>query len=138
MLAGVVLAVGAGAADAYTCYVALDAKDSVVYRDMIPPVDLSEQGKAARDAFRQRGNYLLIVEIDHCLPLGSALGSVGASPATPEDYVSGLRPVMTTSRGAGVAARPAFAGPSSMPPSAPVPAPAAPPAAGRRPSRGAY
>jgi hypothetical protein len=133
MLAGMVLALAAGAADAYTCYVVLDNNDNVVSRDTIPPVDMSAQGKAARDALRQSGKYLMIVERDQCLPLGSIVGSTDSGPATPADYVSGVRPVLSSARALGIAPRPL---PGSV--DSPAPPAAAPPASSRRTSPGAY
>ena len=135
MLAGMVLALATGAADAYTCYVVLDNNDNVVSRDTIPPVDMSAQGNAARDALRQSGKYLMIVEIDRCLPLGSIVGSADSARATPADYVSGVRPVLTSTRALGIAPRPLPGSVDSAAPSAPA---AAPSATGRRTSPGAY
>jgi hypothetical protein len=138
MLAGVALALPAGVADAYTCYMLLDAKDSIVYQDTIPPVDMSEQGMAARDALRQLGNYLLIVELDHCLPQSAAPGSAGASPATPADYVRGVRPVLVSTGATGVpAGPPSGGGGNSTAPSAPA-SPVSAPATTRRTTPGAY
>lgn len=128
-LAGAVLALAAGPAAASTCYVVLDARDTAVYRNTMSPVDLSEQGKAARDALRQRGNYLLIIETDRCVPIGSAVGQAGSSAATLADYVSGVPSVITTNAAAAAAARPATGGAASTAPAAPAPA-------RRQPSRG--
>jgi hypothetical protein len=64
----------AGAADAYTCYFILDAKDVVVYRHITPPVDMSERGAAEREALRRKGELLLIMETDRCVPLGFGSG----------------------------------------------------------------
>ena len=75
-LVGVTLAVAAGVAAASTCYVILDATDTVVYRASIPPVDMSDRGAAAREALRQKGNYLLFMETDRCVPIGYESGEI--------------------------------------------------------------
>ena len=75
-LAGAALAVAASAADATTCYVILDAKETIVYRAPMPPVDMSDRGAAARDALRQRGNYLLFMDTERCVPIGFDSGEV--------------------------------------------------------------
>jgi hypothetical protein len=69
-LTGAALAVAAGVASASTCYVILDAKEAIVYRASIPPVDMSDRGTAAREALRQKGNYLLFMETERCVPIG--------------------------------------------------------------------
>ena len=78
------LAATAGAADAYTCYLVLDAKDVLVYRHVIPPVDLSARGAAAREALRAKGQLLMIIETDRCIPLGfdSGWASATGTPAS--------------------------------------------------------
>jgi hypothetical protein len=135
MLAGVVLTLAAGAADAYTCYVVLDANDNVVSRDTMPPVDMSAQGNAARDALRQSGKYLMIIEVDQCLPLGAVIGSADSGTATPADYMARVRPVMTRDSAAGATTRTPPGGVNMLPPPPPAPAPAA---TGQRTSPGAY
>ena len=75
-LAGAALTVAAGVATASTCYVILDAKETVVYRASTPPVDMSDRGAAAREALRQRGNYLLFMETQQCAPIGFENGEV--------------------------------------------------------------
>ena len=75
-LAGAALTVAAGVATASTCYVILDAKETVVYRASTPPVDMSDRGAAARDALRQNGNYLLFMETQRCVPIGFDSGEV--------------------------------------------------------------
>ena len=63
---------------AATCYFVYDRNDNVIYRDTQPPVDMSVRGNAARDAMRQRGEYLLFTETDRCAPLAFLTG-----PGTP-------------------------------------------------------
>jgi hypothetical protein len=99
-LAGVLLAVAAGAADAYTCYVVLDAKETVIYRDTRPPVDLSDRGAAERDALRKKGNYLLAMETERCVPLGFGSGWTTSSEAPAPDYLSNVRSITASGEGA--------------------------------------
>jgi hypothetical protein len=80
---GLLLATGAlclapAPALAATCYFVYDRNDNVIYRDTQPPVDMSARGAAARDAMRQRGEYLLFNETDKCAPLAFLTG-----PGTP-------------------------------------------------------
>ena len=139
VLAGAALAMAAGAADAYICYVVLDAKDAVAYRDTRPPVDMSDQGAAARNALRRTGQYLMIVEVDQCFPVGSPAGSNPASPANVADFVSGVRPLISSAdAAAAVDGRAASAGvPAAAPAARTEPAPA-PTAVRRRSSTSLY
>jgi hypothetical protein len=115
-LAGAALAMAAGAAAASTCYVILDAKETIVYRASVPPVDMSDRGAAARDALRQRGNYLLFMEAERCVPIGldngetiSRQSNTGSITAVDEGAVArapGIQPARATSGTPG-AARPA-------------------------------
>ena len=75
-LMGSALVVAAGVAAASTCYVVFDAKETIVYRASVPPVDMSDRGTAAREALRQRGNYLQFMETERCVPFGFDSGEV--------------------------------------------------------------
>ena len=119
---------------ALTCHIVLDRADTVVYRDIVPPVDLSERGRAARTAMRQRGEFLLMIEADQCSRFVATTGAAGAGGATVEEIVAGLRSYQVAGSGGGVmssgavsSARPG-AGPAA--PGAPA-APAALPRGGR-------
>jgi hypothetical protein len=81
-LAAVLLAAAAAAAapddaQALTCYVVLDRNDNVTYRDVYPPVDLSDAGRAERDAMRRRGEYLLFLEAEQCPRIEYFTGNAG-------------------------------------------------------------
>ncbi len=104
---------------ALTCHIVLDRSDTVVYRDIVPPVDLSERGRAARAAMRQRGEFLLIMESDQCARFVATTGAAGAGGATVEEIVAGLRSYPGTAGGGGVmsSARPST-GPAPGAPSA--------------------
>lgn len=67
----------AGDASAVTCYVVLDRTENVLYRDVYPPVDLSEAGRAERDAMRARGEFLLFMESEQCPRLEFFTGAAG-------------------------------------------------------------
>lgn len=97
-IAGIAFASVAGTANAAACYIVFDRKDTVVYQDTAPPVDLSEQGIAARDQLRKRGDYLMIMETDQCWRLVSAIGQAGGS-TTVAEIVAGYRPFAATSAG---------------------------------------
>ena len=115
-LAGAALAVTAGVATASTCYVILDATETVVYRASTPPVDMSDRGVAAREALRQRGNYLLFMDTERCVPIGFESGeaisrqsNTGSITAVDEGAVArapGIQPARPTAGTPG-AARPA-------------------------------
>jgi len=113
-------------AHALTCHIVLDRADAVVYRDTVPPVDLSERGRAARAAMRQRGEFLLMIEADQCSRFVATTGAAGAGGATVEEIVAGLRSYQVAGSGGGVmsSARP---GAGAAAPGAP----AAPPALAR-------
>jgi hypothetical protein len=127
-LVGAALAVAASAADASICYIILDAKETIVYRAAIPPVDMSDRGAAARDALRQKGNYLLFMETEQCVPIGFGSGWANSSQAPFPDYASNTRSITAPDEGA-VARAPAI---RSAKPTAATPADAAAPAAPRR------
>ena len=90
--AGVALVLVARAADAHTCYVVLDAKDNVVYRNTSSPVDLSERGAASRDALRGKGELLMIIDVEQCSPLSPPGARSGA--ASVDEIVAGMRPAL--------------------------------------------
>ena len=71
------LCLASGAADALTCYVVLDRTENTIYRDVFPPVDLSDAGRAERDAMRSRGEFLMFLESDQCPRLEFFTGAGG-------------------------------------------------------------
>ena len=113
---------------ALTCHIVLDRADTVVYRDIVPPVDLSERGRAARTAMRQRGEFLLMIEADQCSRFVATTGAAGAGGATVEEIVAGLRSYQVAGSGGGVMSSGAVS--SVRPGAGPAAsgAPAAPPA----------
>jgi hypothetical protein len=130
LLSAAIVAAFSCSATAYalTCHIVLDRADTVVYRDIVPPVDLSERGRAARTAMRQRGEFLLMIEADQCSRFVATTGAAGSGGATVEEIVAGLRSYQVAGSGGGVMSSGAMS--SARPgagPAAPG-APAAPPA----------
>jgi hypothetical protein len=89
----------AGLAAAAPCYVIIDRNDAVIYRDLVPPIDLSTAGSGERAALRQRGQLLLIADFDHCNAVGYISPTTGSTTATVDEIVAGLRPAIGTSSG---------------------------------------
>jgi hypothetical protein len=71
------LGLAATPAAAVTCYVVMDRNDNVIYRDIVPPVDLSDAGTAAREAMRRRGEFLLFHESEACPAVEFFTGGAG-------------------------------------------------------------
>jgi hypothetical protein len=116
LLTGAALALSGGAAHALTCYVLFDRNDNVVYRDTISPVDLSDQGTAARTAMRQRGEYMMISEVDRCPQVAFVFGQAGSASLSMEDFLGSVRPDTRASS----ATPPRTRGPAGSPTTAPV------------------
>jgi hypothetical protein len=81
--------------NAATCYIVFDRYDNVVYRNTLPPIDLSEQGSAARNALRQQGEYLMAMESDRCAPVTFVFGIAGSKNLSIDETVGGF-PVETS------------------------------------------
>ncbi len=128
LLSAAIVAAFSCSATAYalTCHIVLDRADTVVYRDIVPPVDLSERGRAARTAMRQRGEFLLMIEADQCSRFVATTGAAGAGGATVEEIVAGLRSYQVAGSGGGV-----MSSARSGAGAAATGAPAAPPALAR-------
>ncbi len=90
-----------GAATAAPCYVIFDRNDVVIFRDEVPPFDLSDPKSAERAALRQRGQHLLIAEFEKCNPVGYISSTTGGTTATVDEIVMQLRPAIATSIGSG-------------------------------------
>ena len=118
------LALSAGTADAVTCYMLYDRFDNVVYRNTVSPIDLSDQGAAARAALRQRGEYLMVMDSDRCPPVTFVFGTAGSKTLSIDETVGGF-PAENPPAGRASSPRPRR-GSSAAPaaPSADRPAPA--------------
>jgi hypothetical protein len=126
LLSATIVAALSCSATAYalTCHIVLDRTDTIVYRDIVPPVDLSERGRAARAAMRQRGEFLLMMESDQCTRFVATTGAAGAGGATVDEIVAGLRSYPGSAGGGGVMS--SGGGVMSSPRSSTGSAPAAP------------
>ena len=113
----------AGTAAARTCYTLLDRNDNVVYRDTFPPVDLRDNGEAARAQLRQRGEYLLISEQEQCQQVTFVSGPGGSAALSVDDFLGGLQSSTRASGGTITTAPQGARGPASSAPSAPSAAP---------------
>jgi hypothetical protein len=134
LLSAAIVAAFSCSATAYalTCHIVLDRTDTVVYRDIVPPVDLSERGRADRAALRQRGEFLLMMESDQCTRFVAPTGAAGAGGASVDEIVAGLRSYPGSAGGGGVMSS-ARASTGSAPA---VPSPPAAPSPPGAPARG--
>ena len=82
---------------AVTCYEVIDQTNAVIFRDTRSPVDLSTAGARSRDAMRDRGEQLVIFDVETCVVLGRTTAT-GSRMLTVEEIVAEFR---------------AYAGPSS-------------------------
>ncbi len=110
----------AATTSAVTCYELLDRYDNIIYRDIYPPVDLSDSGAAERQALRSRGERLISMEADRCPAIEFFTGFAGdarlnfeqmsdgtashAVPALPREASRGVTP---PKRGAAAKSAPA-------------------------------
>jgi hypothetical protein len=110
-------ALAAAAAGAATCYTVLDRSDSVIYRGTLPPIDLSDAGKAAREAMRRRGEHMVAAEADRCYGVEYFTGAAGSRTLTVDQVIDGLptrsMPAVTRTSGAAAPARGAPATPAA-------------------------
>jgi hypothetical protein len=88
-----------GAANAIMCYTVLDRSDNTIYQDTQPPIDMSEQGAAERNAMRARREYLTVSDTDRCPLVTAPPGTTGYQPASVESIVSGIREYATAGSG---------------------------------------
>ncbi len=88
----------------------------MLYRATFPPIDMSPDGDAQRDAMRAAGQFLIFGDTENCPPVEYRFGEAGTRTLSVDNVIGGLRP-MTVPR-------------SGMPASAPAGAPA-PARAGR-------
>jgi hypothetical protein len=120
---GVAIVAAGIPAEAMVCNIVYDRHDQVIYRDVTPPLDLSDGGSRARAAMRQRGEYLMVIDSDRCAQVVPTTAS--SSAASVEDIVAGMRPYMGRSGGRVTTARAAGGAGSSVRTAAPAAAPAA-------------
>ena len=106
----------AAPAHAVTCYVVMDRSDNVIYRDVVPPVDLSDAGRGAREAMRLRGEFFLFHEAENCPRVEFFTGNAGTvSLVLDQTAAPSPRPATTPAAAA------------TAPPAGPAPRAARPP-----------
>lgn len=109
IVAGLAGLCAAGVAMAAPCYIILDKNDTALYRDTVPPFDLSTSagGAPERAMLRQRGQLLLIAEFERCDAVGYISPTTGRTTATVDEIVMQLKPAVATSNpsGAGIYSR---------------------------------
>ncbi len=93
--------VAAGGAAAAPCYMVIDRNDIVIFRDVVPPFDLSSLKSADLAALRKRGEHLIIAEFEDCRAVGYISPTTGGSTATVDEIVMKLQPAISTSVGSG-------------------------------------
>lgn len=93
-LAFVALACAAAPAAAFECYVIVEHGNEVIYQDATPPIDMSADGAAARDALRARGQQLITMDTQRCPPIDRGRVAGKGGPATVEEIVAGMRPAV--------------------------------------------
>ena len=87
--------IGAAApAAAFNCYAIVDRSNEVIYQDTKAPIDMSDEGAAARDALRARGQQLITMDTDHCPPIDRGRIAGKGGPATVDEIVAGMRPAV--------------------------------------------
>ncbi|MEP7327782.1 MAG: hypothetical protein ABI777_01125 [Betaproteobacteria bacterium] len=82
------------------CFLVIDRNDVVLYRDTVPPFDLSNDQSAARTALRERGHLLLQADFENCNGVGYISQSTGGTTASVDEIVMQLKPAIATSIGA--------------------------------------
>jgi len=90
IVATAVIAAAAPAA-ASNCYVIVDRANEVTYQGPVPPVDLSDEGLATRNAMRAQGQQLIAMDTENCPPIDRARAGSRSGPATVEEIVAGMR-----------------------------------------------
>lgn len=103
ILAIAALAGAATPAAAVRCYAIVDGSNEVIYQDTASPIDLSDEGVAARDAMRARHQQLITMNSEQCPPIDRARVAGKGGPATVEEIVAGMRPAVAFG---GAASRP--------------------------------
>jgi len=76
---------------ASTCYALVDRSNEVTYQGPLPPVDLSDDGIAAREALRAQGQQLIAMDTDKCPAIDRARNGARSGPASVEEIVAGMR-----------------------------------------------
>lgn len=91
-----VAAAASNAANAVTCYTLIDRSDKLLYQNSLPPVDMSDQGAAARESLRRRNEYLLVADVDNCPSIAAVEGATGYRPESVDEIVGGMRSYLSS------------------------------------------
>jgi hypothetical protein len=108
--AGVTAAGLASPVHALICYTLLDRTDTVIYRGPVPPIDMSSDGNAQRDALRASGQFLMFVDSESCPPVEYRFGEAGTRNLSVDNIIGGIQPV--------IVARPGIPSSAASPPPA--------------------
>jgi len=92
--ASLATAVMAAPAAASVCYALVDRTNETTYQGTLPPVDLSDEGVAAREALRAQGQQLIAMDTERCPPIDRGRSGAKNSAATVEEIVAGMRSAM--------------------------------------------
>ena len=116
-----------GVAAGWTCYLVYDRNGVTIYQDMMPPVDMSDRGFNEREAIRNRGELLLIIDTERCPQLTFSIGSGGTHAINFDSALAGVPEAMPSGNSADVAARQSSRGtssrsgaPAAVPPGSPA------------------
>jgi hypothetical protein len=90
-LAALALASAALPAAAIECYVIVDRANEVIYQGTLSPIDLSDDGNAARNALRARGQQFIAMDAPSCPAIDRM--RVGSDTANVDEIVAGMRSV---------------------------------------------
>ena len=90
-----IVAIAAGLAGlpahASNCYVVVDRNNEVTYQGALPPVDLSDEGAAARNSLRSQGQQLIAMDTENCPAINRGHAGGKSGPASVEEIVAGMR-----------------------------------------------
>jgi len=84
-------AMAAGPVAASNCYVIVDRANEITYQGLTPPVDLSDDGVAARNAMRIQGQQLIAMDTESCPAIDRGRAGGSSAPASVEEIVAGMR-----------------------------------------------
>jgi hypothetical protein len=99
-LAAAAIIVAAAPAVAGNCYVIVDRSNEVIYQSTTPPIDLSDEAAAERDALRQHGQQLIAMDSERCPAIDRAQVAGKGAPASVDAIVAGMRSTVTSSTAA--------------------------------------
>jgi hypothetical protein len=90
-IAAAVAIVASAPVAASNCYVIVDRANEVAYQGPVPPVDLSDDGVAARNAMRSQGQQLIAMDTESCPVIDRGRVGGKSGPASVEEIVAGMR-----------------------------------------------